>query len=86
MDVYDQDSNLGPDDMNAKMEADVKIEVESDAEEEDGENTVSATSDKSLKQELVKPGLHLLFFKHRNPSFKVYQYACKNVILFITIS
>ena len=69
MDVYDQDSNLGPDDMNAKMEADVKIEVESDAEEEDGENTVSATSVKSLKQEVVKPGLHLLFFKHRKKPF-----------------
>ena len=59
MDVHDQDSNHGPDDMSTKIEAEVKIEVESDAEKEDGENTVSATSDKSVKQELVKSGSHL---------------------------
>ena len=64
MDVHDQDSNHGPDDMSTKIEAEVKIEVESDAEsdaeKEDGEKkTVSTTSAKSVKQELVKSGSHL---------------------------
>ncbi len=54
MEVYDQD--LGPVDMNAKMEADVKIEVESDVEGEDGDNTVIATSAKSVKKEIVRSG------------------------------
>ena len=57
MEVYDQD--LGPDDMNAKMEADVKIEVESDVEGEDGDNTVIATSSKSVKKEIIRSGLDL---------------------------
>ena len=63
MDVHDQDSNHGPDDMSTKIEAEVKIEVESDAEsdaeKEDEEKTVSTTSAKSVKQELVKSGSHL---------------------------
>ena len=75
MDVHDQDSNHGPDDMSTKIEAEVKIEVESDAEsdaeKEDGEKTVSTTSAKSVKQELVKSGSHLFTlsigtFNHRS--------------------
>ena len=57
MDVNDQDNNLGPHDMNSKIEADVKIELESDAEEEDRENPVNATRTESVKQKLVKSGL-----------------------------
>ncbi len=60
MDVYDQD--IGPDDMNAKLEADVKIEVESDDEGEDGDNIVNATrAAKSVKKEIVKSGFFFIF-------------------------
>ncbi len=53
MDMTDLDNNMGPGDMNSKIEADVKIELESDAEE----NPVNATRNKSVKQELVESGL-----------------------------
>ncbi len=57
MDVNDQDNNMGPGDMNSKIEADVKIELESDAEEEDRENPVNATRTESVEQKLVNSGL-----------------------------
>ena len=53
MDMTDLDNNIGPGDINSKIEADVKIELESDAEE----NPVNATRNKSVKQELVESGL-----------------------------
>ena len=53
MDMTDLDNNMGPGDMNSKIEADVKIELESDAEE----NPVNANRNKSVKQELVESGL-----------------------------
>ncbi len=60
MDMTDLDNNMGPGDMNSKIEADVKIELESDAEEEDGENPINATRTKSVKQNLVKSGLWIV--------------------------